>query len=133
MRRNRYALAVITGLLAASCALAMTGCDSPAVVVIAPLAACHLGPKGKAAVATTISVKALDAACTTFLDHELATLPAYVDAAIIACNPTPDPRACYDARLKAREGAIKACRVYGEARGSEAAATAARLALDAIR
>ena len=115
-----YALLLALGV---ACGLVLTGC--------------HLSDKGRAAVAATVTVRTLDAACGTFLSHEIATLPKYVDDAVIACNTTPDPVACYNGKVASREKAIKACRVYGAARAAgggdwDALASEAKGALSAI-
>lgn len=96
------------------------------------LTGCHLSPAGRTAVATRIAVDAVDRGCETFLAHEVATLPAYVAESVKACNSAPDPVGCFNGRVGAREGAIKACKVYGEGRSSAAARDAAHAALVAI-
>lgn len=96
------------------------------------LSGCNLSHVGRTAVATRIAVDAVDKGCETFLAHENETLPAYVAESVRTCNPAPDPVACFNGRTSAREGAIKACRVYGEGRASAAARDAARAALSAI-
>jgi hypothetical protein len=97
------------------------------------LTGCHLGPKGRAAVAATTTIRALDAACSAFLD----TIPQHVDRSVAECRPQPDPVACFNGRVEARQKAVKACRVYGAARAAgsgdwEALAGEARKALGAI-
>ena len=131
---DHVAIGATASLAVAALLVAWATWPTAAVLAVAlsSLTACQLGPRGRAAVTTTITVRTLDAACDAFLDGAISQLPAYVDESVAACKPTPDPVRCYNARVASREGAIKACEVYGRGRGSAEAAAAARAALAAI-
>ncbi len=81
------------------------------------LLACQLGPRGRTAVATRVTIVAVDGACALYLDDFTAKGASYYDAAIADCKGTGAGfRACIDGKMAPREAAVKACQVYGRAR-----------------
>lgn len=96
------------------------------------LTGCHLGPRGRAAVAASTLIRTVDAGCRTLL----ASIPAHVERAVADCAGGLDPVGCYSARVKSRQDAVSACGLYSQARehGGDAieAGRAAQAALSAI-
>lgn len=91
----------------------------PGAVALA-LTACHLSPKGRATVAATGAVSALDSACLGYLDrfHEFG--PDKYAVAIEECTHASQTGAeiklCVGAKMAPWERAVTACDVYQHAR-----------------
>lgn len=77
---------------------------------------CQLGPKGRAAVVAIGAVKTIDGLCDEYLKDFEERGASYYNEAIAACAEAVDLSACATDKVKPRQVAMTACRVYGGAR-----------------